>query len=113
MDLRLPNFVTVDSLFEVLADPTRRAVIETLSHRPLRAGELAERVGVSPQALSRHLRLLRANDLVDGHQSKEDYRIRIYTLRPERLEDLRSWLEEMRSFWTDQLVSLQMEVEKQ
>ena len=103
--------MTIDSLFEVLADPTRRAVVETLSRRPHRAGELAKEVGVSPQALSRHLRLLRANDLVDGHQSKDDYRVRIYTLRAERLDDLRSWLEEMRSFWTDQLVSLQKEVE--
>lgn len=101
--------MTVDSLLEVLADPTRRAVVETLSRRPHRAGELAKKVGVSPQALSRHLRLLRANDLVDGHQSNDDYRVRIYTLRAERLDDLRSWLEEMRSFWTDQLVSLQKE----
>jgi DNA-binding transcriptional ArsR family regulator len=102
--------VTVDSLFDALADPTRRAVVETLSRRPLPAGELAKRVGVTPQALSRHLRLLRANDLVDGHQSNDDYRVRIYALRPERLEDLRSWLEEMRSFWNDQLISLQKEV---
>lgn len=102
--------MTVDSLFEALADPTRRAVVETLSRRPHRAGELAEKVGVSPQALSRHLRLLRANDLVNGHQSNDDYRVRIYALRPEPLEDLQSWLEDMRGFWTDQLISLQKEV---
>jgi DNA-binding transcriptional ArsR family regulator len=104
--------MTVGSVFEALADPTRRAVVETLSHRPHRAGELARKVGVSPQALSRHLRVLRASDLVDGHQSNDDYRVRIYALRQERLEDLRSWLEDMRGFWADQLVSLQKEVEE-
>jgi DNA-binding transcriptional ArsR family regulator len=102
--------MTVDGLLEALADPTRRAVVETLSRRPLAAGELAKRVGVSPQALSRHLRLLRSIDLVDGHQSNDDYRVRIYSLRPERLDDLRSWLEDMRSFWAHQLVSLQDEM---
>lgn len=104
--------MTVANLFEALADPTRRAVVETLSRRPHRAGELAQKVGVSPQALSRHLKMLRASDLIDGHQSNDDYRVRIYALRPERLEDLRAWLEDMRSFWTDQLVSLQKEVEE-
>ena len=104
--------MSVDSLLEVLAEPTRRAVVETLSRQPLRAGELAKRVGVSPQALSRHLRLLKSIDLVDGHESNDDYRVRIYKLRPERLDDLRSWLEEMRSFWADQLVSFHAEAEK-
>jgi DNA-binding transcriptional ArsR family regulator len=104
--------MTVDALFEALADPTRRAVVEALSHRPLPAGELAKEVGVSPQALSRHLRLLRANDLVDGHQSPDDYRVRIYSFHPGPLDDLRSWLEDMRSFWADQLVSLEKEIGK-
>jgi DNA-binding transcriptional ArsR family regulator len=104
--------VTVDSLLEALADPTRRAVVETLSRRPHRAGELAKKVGVSPQALSRHLRLLRANDLVEGRQSNDDYRVRIYALRPQPLDDLESWLGDMRSFWAGQLVSLQKEVEE-
>ena len=46
----------LDSTFIALSDPTRRAVIRALLRKPLRAGELAESVEMSPPALSRHLR---------------------------------------------------------
>jgi DNA-binding transcriptional ArsR family regulator len=49
----------LNAAFGALADPSRRAMIRLLLHKPRRAGELAECVDMSPQALSRHLRVLR------------------------------------------------------
>lgn len=54
-----------DVTFAALPDPTRRRVVELLRERPLRAGEVAERLGVSRPAMSNHLRALRSSGLVD------------------------------------------------
>lgn len=113
MDIRLSSALSVDSVLDVLADPTRRSVVELLSQRPHRAGELADQVGVSPQVMSRHLRVLRANQVVAGQSGEDDFRVRVYTLRPERLAELQSWLDQMWSFWSEQLGSFQNQVVKQ
>lgn len=53
-----------DTTFRALADPTRRAILRQLRDKPLAAGELAERLGVAPSALSFHLRTLREAGLI-------------------------------------------------
>jgi DNA-binding transcriptional ArsR family regulator len=54
----------VDASLAALADPQRRRIVELLSERPRRAGELAEAVGVTAPAMSRHLRTLKSGGLV-------------------------------------------------
>jgi len=88
-----------------LADPTRRRVVELLRERPLRAGEVAERIGVSRPAMSNHLRTLRASGLVDVELSVEDGRARRYRLRAQRLRALQAWLSEVEEHWARQLES--------
>ena len=95
----------VDATLAALADPTRRAVIDLLRTTPRRAGELASLLDVSPPALSRHLRLLRAQGLVQEEAQADDARVRVYCLKPEPFRALRGWLEEVESFWADQLGS--------
>ena len=102
----------VDDTLAALAEPTRRAVIELLRDEPRRAGELAEELDVSPPALSRHLRLLRRSGLVEHVELEEDARVRIYRLRPEPFRSLREWLDEVESFWSDQLASFKQHAEK-
>jgi len=93
----------LDRTFAALADPTRRRVVELLRKRPRRAGELAAAFGMSPPAMSRHLRVLRRTSLVEEDSLEEDARVRVYRLRPERFAALRGWLEEVEAFWGEQL----------
>ncbi len=95
----------LDRTLAALADPTRRAVIDLLSKKPRRAGELASAFDVSFPAISRHLRVLRKQGLVEEDRVEEDARVRIYKLRREPFNDLQSWLADVDRFWTSQLAS--------
>ena len=91
----------IDIALASLADPTRRQVVELLIERPRRTNELAEAIGVSVPAVSRHLRVLRERELVDRVDVPGDGRGRLYTLNPPRLETLASWLGS--NHWTKKL----------
>lgn len=86
---------TLDRTLAALADPHRRQLIELLRERPLRAGELSAALGLSPPALSRHLRTLKASGLIADSHPSSDARVRIYTLRREAITELKAWLEEI------------------
>jgi DNA-binding transcriptional ArsR family regulator len=101
----------LDVAFNALADPTRRAVIQALVAGPRRAGELADEVRMTPPALSRHLRVLRRAGIVVDHGTPEDARVRVYALAPASLGPVRSWLEEVSAFWSDQLASFKAHAE--
>lgn len=96
--------VTHDSLlYDAIADPTRRAIIDLLRRGERSAGEIAEQFPVSRPAISRHLRVLREAGLV---RERRDARSRIYRLDPRPLRELDRWLEHYRVFWTARLQSL-------
>jgi DNA-binding transcriptional ArsR family regulator len=94
---------------EALADPTRRTIVELLAERELTAGELAARFDTSRPAVSRHLRVLREHGLV---RAREDGRQRVYSLDPEPLAELDEWLARYRSFWTNRLDALGVELRR-
>ncbi len=102
----------LDRTLSALADPTRRRVVELLRRQPRRAGELAEAFGVSPPAMSRHLRVLRTRGLVEEAREDADARCRVYRLRPEPFRDLASWLAEVEAFWSDQLGAFKRHAER-
>jgi DNA-binding transcriptional ArsR family regulator len=91
--------------FEVLAEPTRRAVVEALVVRPRTPGQLARAIRVSPQALSRHLRALRQAGFVRTADAAGDLRQRIYRLEPAALRPVRSWLARAEALWDRQLTA--------
>lgn len=91
----MTEVVGLSECFHLLADPTRRRVVELLATGARRAGELAAEVGVSPPVISRHLRLLLQAGIVDDERSVTDARVRLFFLRREQLEPARSWLEEI------------------
>ncbi|MPZ13411.1 MAG: metalloregulator ArsR/SmtB family transcription factor [Chloroflexi bacterium] len=101
----------VDRTLAALADPHRRRSIDLLRERPRRAGELASAVGLAPPAMSRHLRILRQSGLVDEIRSDFDARVRIFTLRPEPIAELKHWLEEMEQMWAEQLSAFKAHVD--
>jgi DNA-binding transcriptional ArsR family regulator len=98
----------VDRTLAALADPTRRAVIDLLRRKPRRAGELAETLGISPPALSRHLRVLRKSGVIIDDDVEDDARVRLYRLQPEPFSVLRGWLDDVETFWAGQLAAFKV-----
>lgn len=94
---------------EALADPTRRTIVELLADGDRSAGQLAAQFETSRPAVSRHLRVLREQGLV---QAREDGRRRIYSLDPAPLAELDEWLARYRSFWTNRLDALGVELRR-
>lgn len=101
----------LDRTLAALADPHRRRAIDLLRERPRRAGELADSLGLSPPAMSRHLRALRQSGLVEESHPEFDARVRVYRLRPEPMAQLKAWLEAAENHWADQLSALKAHVE--
>ncbi len=92
-------------VLNVLADPTRRAVVAMLAQRPRPAGELAEACAMSKPGLSKHLRLLRSSGVVEEYRIPQDGRVRMYRLRREPLDEVARWVTELRTFWAHQLAA--------
>jgi DNA-binding transcriptional ArsR family regulator len=76
----------------LLADPTRVRIVDALIGGPMRTADLAAAAGVTPAALSRHLRLLRDADVLARKDVADDGRGRAYELRPAALDALAGWL---------------------
>ena len=102
----------LDSTLAALADPHRRQVVDLLREGPRRAGELAEAVGLSAPAMSRHLRTLRESRIVEESPADFDTRVRIYRLRPQPMAHLKAWLEETERLWSDQLSAFKAHLER-
>ena len=102
----------LDATLSALADPHRREVIELLRERPRPAGELAKALGLTPPAMSRHLKTLRASGLVEESHPAFDARVRVYALRPKPMMDLLRWLEETERLWASQLAAFKLHIEQ-
>lgn len=102
----------LDRTIAALADPHRRQVVELLRERPRRAGELAEAVGLTAPAMSRHLRTLRQSGLVEETHPEFDARVRVYALKAEPMVHLLRWLEETERMWSEQLSAFKAHLER-
>lgn len=92
-------------VFEAVAEPTRRAVLDLLAGRERSAGELvAAFPALTQPAVSRHLRILRESRLVDV---RAEGARRMYSIRPAALSELDSWLATYRRFWGTRLDDLE------
>ena len=93
----------LDAALTALADPTRRRVVELLRDHPRRVSELSAAVDVTPPAMSKHLRVLRASGVVAEVRDEQDARVHVYRLRPEAFATLRVWLDHVQAYWDEQL----------
>jgi len=93
----------VDDTLAALADPVRRRMVELLADRPHRPGELADRLGATASATSKHLRVLRQRGLVTETHPDYDARVRVYSLRSAAMTELRRWLDLAERGWVEQL----------
>ena len=96
--------------FDVLAEPTRRRILDLLRERPRRVGELVEQIGLSQPGTSKHLRVLREAGLVSV---RKDAQRRWYELHAEPLAEIDAWLEPYRALWTDSLDALERHLDEQ
>ncbi len=92
------------TVFDVLAEPTRRRLLDLLLERPRLVGELTQRLGLTQPGTSKHLRVLREAGLV---QVRRDAQRRWYELRPEPLTEVDTWLEPYRRLWAERLDALE------
>ena len=90
--------------FTVLAEPTRRRMLDLLLDQPRPVGELAALLGLSQPGASKHLRVLREAGLV---RVRQDAQRRWYELRPDPLTEIDAWLEPYRRFWSGRLDALE------
>lgn len=93
-----------DVLF-ALSDPTRRRVVEELGRAPRRASDLALTMGVSRPGMSRHLRVLREAGVIREEDDSEDGRAHLLALDRGAFGRVHDWLDEVESYWTEQLGS--------
>ena len=91
------------SVFEAIADPTRRRIVELVATQELPAGDIAGAFAVSRPAISRHLRVLRQAGVL---AARVDGQRRLYRLEPKALDELDSWIERTRHFWAQHLEEL-------
>ena len=91
-------------MFEVLAEPNRRRLLDLVRERERPVGELVAALGISQPAVSKHLRLLRDAGLVEV---RPDAQRRLYRLRPEPLQEIDEWLTPYRVAWRNRLDALE------
>jgi DNA-binding transcriptional ArsR family regulator len=99
----------VVDIFEAVAEPSRRALLDALTAGERTAGELVATLpGLTQPTVSRHLRVLREVGLVEV---RPDAQRRIYALRADGLVQIDHWIERYRRFWTDHLDALERHLE--
>jgi DNA-binding transcriptional ArsR family regulator len=87
-------------VFQAIADPTRRSILDMLEEEELAVKDLASPFSMSKPALSQHLRVLRLAGLV---QERREGRMRIYKLNPKPLESVAGWIKRYDRFWNERL----------
>lgn len=94
----------MESAFEILAEPNRRAILSLLADSERTVGELEDRLRLSQPSVSKHLRVLREAGLVEA---RVDAQRRVYRLRPEPLREVEAWLAPFRRFWSARVDALE------
>ena len=84
------------TIFDIVADPTRRRILELLCEGDLVAGAIGVEFALSQPAVSKHLRVLRESGVVSSHVVGQR---RLYRLEPEGLRELDEWVDARRAAW--------------
>jgi DNA-binding transcriptional ArsR family regulator len=96
------------TVFEVLAEPNRRWILDLLRERQQPVGDLVRTLQISQPAVSKHLRVLRDAGFVEA---QVDAQRRLYRVREQPLRELDEWLEPYRAMWGDSLDALTRHLE--
>ena len=96
-------------MFEVIAEPNRRAILSLLASSQQSVGEIERQLRMSQPTVSKHLRVLREAGFVE---STVDAQRRLYRLKPEPFEELDLWLARFRRFWSAHLDALELHLDR-
>ena len=96
-------------ILEVIAEPTRRRILDAVRDSECSVNDLVDRVGMHQPGVSRHLKVLRDAGLVEV---RRDAQRRMYRLRPEPLMVLDAWLEPYRAHWAGRLDELERHLKR-
>ena len=99
----------MESVFEIIAEPNRRAILSLLVSAEQSVGEIERELGMSQPTVSKHLRVLREAGFVE---STVDAQRRLYRLRPEPLQEIDAWLAPFRQFWSKHVDALERHLDR-
>ena len=91
-------------VFQAIADPTRRAIINMIAHQPLNLNTVAEQFDVSRPAISKHIKILTQCGLITIEQRGRE---RYCEAKLQQLNEVSQWIEQYRVFWTKKLDALE------
>ena len=99
----------MESVFEIIAEPNRRAILSLLATSERSVGDIEERLRLSQPSVSKHLRVLREAGFVE---SRVDAQRRLYRIRPEPLMEVDAWLAPFRRFWSVHVDALERHLDR-
>ena len=99
----------VESVFEIIAEPNRRAILSLLVSSQQSVGEIERQLRMTQPAVSKHLRVLRDAGFVE---STVDAQRRLYRLKPEPLREMDAWLAQFRRFWSAHVDALERHLDR-
>jgi len=100
---------SVESVFEVIAEPNRRAILSLLAASQRSVGEIERQLHMPQPTVSKHLRVLRDAGFVE---SAVDAQRRLYRLKPEPLREIDTWLAQFRRFWSAHVDALERHLDR-
>src|ERR1043166_9708032 len=100
--------IAQDKIFQVLADPSRRAIFESLTRGEAAVKDLTARFDISQPGVSQHLAALKAAGLVNG---RREGRCVYYRVEPRGMKPLIDWIARSRAFWTEHVDRLEQRLE--
>jgi DNA-binding transcriptional ArsR family regulator len=99
----------VESVFEIIAEPNRRAILSLLVSAEQSVGEIERQLRMPQPTVSKHLRVLREAGFVE---STVDAQRRLYRLKPEPFQEVHTWLEQFRRFWERHVDALERHLDR-
>jgi DNA-binding transcriptional ArsR family regulator len=99
----------MESVFEIIAEPNRRAILSLLVSSQQSVGEIERQLRMPQPTVSKHLRVLREAGFVE---SMVDAQRRLYRLKPEPLQELDAWLAQFRQFWSAHVDALERHLDR-
>jgi DNA-binding transcriptional ArsR family regulator len=99
----------MESVFEVIAEPNRRAILTLLASSRQSVGEIERGLRMTQPTVSKHLRVLRDAGFVE---STVDAQRRLYRLKPEPLQELDVWLAQFRRLWSAHVDALERHLDR-
>jgi DNA-binding transcriptional ArsR family regulator len=99
----------MDSVFEIIAEPNRRAILNLLASSEQSVGDIERQLDMSQPTVSKHLRVLREAGFVE---STVDAQRRLYRLKPESLQELDAWLAPFRRLWSAHIDALERHLDR-